>query len=411
MKYRIISVRQQRLGARRGRLSARRSRQGLPVVFCSLPVRCTFSEKIDIDALFAVGELPEARANAPKGRSRKRQKKHALSSFFAMAIKGLAKKLTPKRQKISRLSFFAGVLCSAVCIALISAATVIIGLFGGYLAPYEELIVPSLVGQRYEDVESSIGEGYELLISYENSEEVAAGVVISQMPSAGVARKLYKNGSRCTLTLKVSAGRHFYAVEALAGSSERDALLRLRGAGVAVKAVYEYSDMYGEGTVIGSVPEEGHRLYDGEVLTLKVSLGKEIPTVTVPDLYGLGEIQAEAMLKARGLVLGSITYTASSMPAGKVIAQQFSPYSPIAQGSSVDITVSIGNGFSQKTVPDLYGLDAAEAEARLAEVGLVLGSIYTVSSGAPKGTVVAQTPIPDTPITSTITSVDIYISS
>lgn len=411
MKYRIISVRQQRLGARRGRLRARRTRHGLPVVFCSLPVRCAYSEKIDIDALFAVGAIPEAGADAPKGRSRKRQKKHTSPSVFAAAIKRLSKRLAPKRQKISRLSFFAGVLCSALSIALISAVTVIIGLFGGYLAPYEELIVPSLVGQRYEDAQSSIGEGYQLLVSYENSEEVAAGVVISQMPSAGVARKLYKNGSPCTLTLKVSAGRHFYAVESLEGSSERDALLRLRGAGVAVKTVYEYSDRHGEGTVIGSVPEAGQRLYDGEVLTLRVSLGKEIPTVTVPELYGLGEIQAEAVLKARGLVLGRITYTASSMPAGKVIAQQYSPYSPIAQGSSVDITVSIGQGFWQKTVPDLYGLSAPEAEARLAEVGLVLGSIYTVSSGAPKGTVVAQTPIPDTPIISTITSVDIYISS
>ena len=52
--------------------------------------------------------------------------------------------------------------------------------------------------------------------------------------------------------------------------------------------------------------------------------------------------------------------------------------------------------------------DAAEA---LETVGLVIGNIYAVSSGAPKGTVISQSVAPSTPINSNITSVDIYVSS
>ncbi len=411
MKYRIISVRQASFSARRGVMRARRQTHGALVPFCSLPERYFFSEKIDIDALFAVGELGEPSDLAKRKKARKKEKKHRLACLLALSKQKIKDRIAQKARKASRLSFFAGVLCSAVCVGAVSALTVLLGLFGGYLAPYEELTVPLLVGQTYSDAEASVNDGYRLLVSYENSEDIAAGVIISQSPSAGVTRKLYKNGDKCSLTVKVSAGRHFYLVEELSGTSERDTLLALRNNGVSVNVSYDYSDSVPEGTVIDTVPSAGQRLYDGEVLTLKISLGKMIPTVTVPDLYGLGEVQAQAALESRGLKLGKITYTASSMPSGKVISQQFSPYSPIDKGSSVDITVSIGNGFVQKTVPDLYGLTVEEAEKRLSQVGLVIGSVYSVISGAPKGTVVSQTPIPNTPIISTITSVDIYISS
>ena len=411
MKYRIISVRQTKIEQRRGTIRARRRTRSALVPFCSLPEAYFFLEEIDIDALFALGELPEPRDLAKRKKARKEEKKHRLARALALAKQKIKERVAQREPRVSRLSFFAGVLCSAICVGAISALTVLLGLFGGYLAPYEELTVPSLVGQTYSDAEASVNDGYRLLVSYENSEDVAAGVIISQSPSAGVTRKLYKNGDKCALTLKVSAGRHFYLIEELSGNTERDSLLKLRNSGVSVNVSYDYSDTVPEGTVIGTVPPAGQRLYDGEVLTLTVSLGKKTPTVTVPDLYGLGEVQAEAALRSRGLKLGKITYTASNLPSGKVIAQQFSPYSPIDKGSSVDITVSIGNGFVQKTVPDLYGLTVEQAEKRLSEVGLVIGSVYSVTSGAPKGTVVSQTPIPDTPIISTITSVDIYISS
>ena len=152
-------------------------------------------------------------------------------------------------------------------------------------------------------------------------------------------------------------------------------------------------------------------LYEGETLTVRISLGKETVFVGVPNLYGLNEAQATALLLSKGLELGKVTYSPAQEDAGKIIRQQYSPYEKVPLGSSVDITVSLGAQTQQKNVPDLYGLTTEEAAQKLSEVGLVLGNIYSVSSGAPKGTVVTQAPVAGTPITSSITSVDVYISS
>ena len=64
-----------------------------------------------------------------------------------------------------------------------------------------------------------------------------------------------------------------------------------------------------------------------------------------------------------------------------------------------------------KSVPDLYGMTGIEAKEALRACGLVLGTVISVGSAEPKGTVIAQTPLPKTPITSSTVSVDVYISS
>ena len=76
----------------------------------------------------------------------------------------------------------------------------------------------------------------------------------------------------------------------------------------------------------------------------------------------------------------------------------------------MDVTVSLGQITEQKKVPDLYGLTKEEAISKLSEVGLVLGNVSSVVSGAPSGTVITQSVAAGTTITSSITSVDVGIS-
>jgi serine/threonine-protein kinase len=223
-------------------------------------------------------------------------------------------------------------------------------------------------------------------------------------------RKYYLSDDKCKLSLTVSMGKHYYTVTELAGLDARDAILNLRNEGVLINTVYEYSDAP-SGTVISTSPRAGYAVYDGEPVVLRISLGKQKLSVSVPDLYSLTEAQARELLGQKRLKLGEISYAVSSQPSAVIIAQQYAPYSKVELDTAVNVTVSIGNGYVQRKVPDLYGLTPDEARARLAEYGLVLGGIYTVTSGAPKGTVVAQTPVEGTPLTSSITSVDIFISS
>ena len=233
-------------------------------------------------------------------------------------------------------------------------------------------------------------------MSYENSEDVPAGAIISQSPASGVTRRIYKRGAPPTLSLKVSVGRKYYKVADLTAKDEQTARLTLMNESVPFNTVYEYSDSAPRGTVISTDPPAGQSVFSGETLTLTVSLGKKQTAVRVPDLYGLTEAQADALLSAVGLVLGSVSYESSSSLAGTVIIQSSPPYSRLSEGSAVDITVSLGSTAPTRYVPDLYGLTVEQAAERLASVGLVVGGIFSVTAPAPKGTVIIQG-IPATP--------------
>ena len=149
---------------------------------------------------------------------------------------------------------------------------------------------------------------------------------------------------------------------------------------------------------------------DGERVTLTVSIGPQIILCAVPDVCGLTETQAATLINSAGLVCGQTTYSVSELPAGTVISQSIEAKKAVEENTAIDLTVSIGLG-NLKTVPDLYGMTEDEARAALREYGLVLGTTIPVGSAEAKGTVIAQTPIPNTPITSSTVSVDVYVSS
>ena len=281
--------------------------------------------------------------------------------------------------------------------------------FGRSIVPHATLEIPSFIGYDVTTLENT--DEYELIISYQNHDEFAAGMVISQTPPAGAERKLFQKNDTYRIYLSVSAGKHFYQIPSLSGYSRRDALLVLKSEEIPVKIETHHSDTVEAGYVIDTIPSADQKLFSGETLTLKISLGKAIRTVYVPSLFGLSETEAATAISGAGLKLGKITYQNSDVAAGKVISQQYTPFSQLKSGHTIDITVSLGNSFTQKYVPDLYGLTVEEAAEKLKSVGLVIGNIYAVSSGAPTGTVISQAILPFTPITSNITSVDIYVSS
>lgn len=411
MKYRIKEIRLKDSDRTIWPLKARRSQTSYLTVLP--PAVHDSSERINVNSLFSVGELPEAKKPTPIQRIL-----ISLSYIRRRILRALVKIGSTVRERVresllrpSHIRFYFGALCAAGAVTLLSAFVVLLGLFGGFIRPYEKLTVPDLAGQSFSTVEESLDGKINFLVSYENSEITPAGVIISQAPTAGVTRRVYSGSKIPTVKVKVSIGRSFYSIENFAGADARTSRLALRNAHVSVNEVFEYSDTVPEGHVISTSPQSGERLFEGETLTLTVSLGKYIPTARVPDLYGLSESQARALLASRGLNVGSVIYAASNLPAGTVVSQTAPPYTDTQVGTAISFTVSLGNTAMPKYVPDLYGLSIKEATEKLRDVGLVLGGIFTVSSAAPNGTVVTQGYAPGTPITSSITSIDIYISS
>lgn len=407
MKYTINSSRIRQIERAKVKLRAKRGFTRLPSPL--LPARERLTERIDLDALFELSALPEASREKRKRTSPLRVTRRACRAVKRAFVAVFAF-LKRRNTAPAHTAFYAGVLCSVTSIALFCSVAVIASLFLGYFAPYQTLSVPDTVGLSIADIEEQLGEQYELLISYKNSDEVDAGVIISQIPAAGVKRRAYKNRPRSTMALTVSMGKKFYTVEDFRGRSARDAVLSLRNSEVALSTTEEYSDTVPRGAVISTTPSVGEMLLEGTPLILRVSLGKKTQTVSVPNLYGLNEAQARELLAMRGLYLGSITYAQSTAAAGKIISQSLAAYSGVSKGSYVDVTVSIGT-MSQRFVPDLYSQTLESARALLEKSGLVVGTVYTVSSAAPSGTVIMQTPAPGTAITSSINTVDLYISS
>ncbi len=388
------------------------------------------NETIDFSKLFEISDLPDV--YTPKkshplltairafflavfariGGLVKRSVQHLRekSKLLAERIRVWHKKRKARKKKES-LPLLCGALCSSLLVSLLLAAITVGSLLGGYGGIYRSAVVPAFVGLAYEETDFSEDDRFSIVVDYVYNPNVTPGYVISQSPPAGVTRRIYSRGKPCTVTLTVSCAAPSYTLTDLVGLSRRDALLELCNHGVRYEIREAYSDTVPAGTVISMSPEKGSSLSEKNTVTLTVSLGKSVILCAVPSLIGLSEMQAASRLQSAGLSVGQVTYVPSDRAAGTVLSQDPHPSSLLEQGSSVSLTVSAGYAYAVQTVPSLYGMTRAEAEAKLREYGLVLGQVTVMGNDRPSGTVVAQSPLPDTPITSSTVSVDVYLGS
>ena len=103
---------------------------------------------------------------------------------------------------------------------------------------------------------------------------------------------------------------------------------------------------------------------------------KETPKpeqVMVPNVLSLTQSDADKVLQASGLVLGSIAHENSdTVPFGSVITQTPASMTQVDKGSAVMIVVSAGKAAPKETkVPMIVGLTQADAEQALMDAGLV----------------------------------------
>ena len=316
-----------------------------------------------------------------------------------------------KPKSIHALPVFAGFLCAALLVSVLSAAGVLFGLFGRYRRSYTGVVIPNLVGQSASTVLQEDTPYLNWVVEYENNPQIEAGLIISQSPRAGVTRRIYGKDGYCTVHLTVSRPQEPYSLENLVGMSERDALLTLRNHNVSASVTQVYSDTVPKGNVMETSPSHGALLSANAKVTLRVSAGKKQSLLSVPNLFGMTETEANALLHGMGLSIGSVSYRSSSHTAGTIIGQDIAAYSSIKHGETVSYTVSVGDRYWLPTVPDLYGMNLRDAEQLLKQHGLLIGRVHTIQGAAPSGTVITQSPAPGAPITSSTVSVELYVSS
>ncbi len=125
-------------------------------------------------------------------------------------------------------------------------------------------------------------------------------------------------------------------------------------------------------------------------LSIFVSSG----TTEIPDLRGKDIVQANQILKERGLYMRIDGEEYSDFPLGTISKQTIPPDTKVKKGREIGVIVSKGVRFP--VLPDVVGLSLEEAEKILVEKGIPIERVIFIHSKKyEKNTVIAQRPEPD----------------
>jgi len=188
-----------------------------------------------------------------------------------------------------------------------------------------------------------------------------------------------------------------YTVPVLVGQPGPEVANAVADYGWTLDVRRERSDEVGLEEVIRTEPAAGAELDRGGTLVVVLSEG---PTfVALPEVVGLAAEQAIDQLQAQGLVA---TVTAARpdevAPVDRVLRWYVPDQPALGVGAEVvkgtEVALEISQGPAPREVPDLVGLAAADAEATLGDLRLVVDLAEDFSDTVPVGVVVAQRPLP-----------------
>jgi serine/threonine-protein kinase len=157
----------------------------------------------------------------------------------------------------------------------------------------------------------------------------------------------------------------------LIGAQEDEVNALVGGFGWKIDVEKNYFEGTDKGEIVGTTPEPGADLREGERIMLTVSLGP--PLVSVPqDLAGLTREEAGAALAAPGVELLAefVEQPSDEVDEGVVIGLGDDVPDRVPKGSTVPVVISSGDDFVE--IPDLEGEDVDDARAELEDLDLVV---------------------------------------
>jgi len=161
----------------------------------------------------------------------------------------------------------------------------------------------------------------------------------------------------------------------------------------------EYDGTVPVGTVLRQIPPAGTLVREGKIVRVWLSQGGE--SVFVPNLAGLSLRNAELLLRQSQLLLGELSEAYSlRSDKGIVISQDPKADASLAKNSLVNIVYSAGEPPpGVLLMPDFGQRQLSEATQWAARSKLTLEVTEDDSSLFPAGTILAQSPAPDTAVT------------
>ncbi len=234
-----------------------------------------------------------------------------------------------------------------VTIWAIVTSLALIGVITGFLIVWflgsDNSKVPDFTGKTWEEA-VSIARDKEIYITNtkeEYSDNIKEGAIIEQDIAPG--SKIEK-GQNINVTLSLGNGK--FDLQNFVGLDISEVYKMVEKQQIELKEEYIYDETVDIGKVVKQMPDAGSTVSPGDKVTLYISRGteKEIEnSVIVPNLIGLDEKEAKAMIKSEGLNVGKIKKQESdNVEKGKVISQSINFGNEVAEGTSISIVVSIG---------------------------------------------------------------------
>jgi serine/threonine-protein kinase len=180
-------------------------------------------------------------------------------------------------------------------------------------------------------------------------------------------------------------------VPELEGRSLEVAISALEPMGLKVIEQEEHDAQVPVGLVIRTEPTAGTSVFKQSEVTVFISLGPK--QVLVPESLGLDLEQATELLESTGLIVGNVSSFFGLAEAGQVLEFSKPTGTSLAEGSVVDLRVSLG------PLPDVVAEDFSQATQTLEALGLTVTSLEVFNDDVPAGRVVSITassdPLPE----------------
>ncbi len=195
--------------------------------------------------------------------------------------------------------------------------------------------VPNIVGMTEDEAEETLS-ALNLGIKYKGEQysEQEAGIIISQSPEAGSTASVND-----TVTYIRSGGTAKMAMPALSGMTLAEAKQLLENKGFThIETEYtRSSDQIGY--VISSSPAESAKVTTTDTILLTVSSGVISQSARPGSYIGMTLSEAAAQAAEDGLIADFHYGKSSLVESGQVMKQDLDPYTPVASGSVIDLTI------------------------------------------------------------------------
>ena len=237
----------------------------------------------------------------------------------------------------------------------------------------DEIVVPKIIGMSQEEAKKTLeAKGLKMVIGGSEPSDEPEGTVIKVYPGEGEKAKE-------KVRVTISGGANKLTAPDLKDLDKSKAEEFLKNAGLVLGDVtYDYSDDVTKGNVIRQNPAADTEVKKGDKVDIVLSNGPKISLSKVPNLKGRSRSEAESLLKANKLILGTVdqeTTTDESLN-GKIKSQNPGADIEVKEGSAISVVMYVYKE-EEITVPNLIGTKKSGLTAALGK-NFVIGSITEI---------------------------------